>query len=64
MAIEHVRHRVLPGGHDIPEKDIRRRFERSWENFNTHYKPLADAWTVYDSSGEEMTILDQSEESL
>ena len=28
-----------------------RRFERAWFNFQTVYRPLADAWAVYESSG-------------
>ena len=33
FAIERVKLRVSQGGHNIPEQDIRRRFERSWINF-------------------------------
>lgn len=47
MAIERVRRRVELGGHDIPEPDIRRRFERSVENFYWIYRPLASRWHVH-----------------
>ena len=35
LAIERVKLRIAQGGHNIPEEDIRRRFERSWINFHT-----------------------------
>ena len=59
FAIERVKLRVARGGHNIPEHVIKRRFERSWENFNLLYKPLADAWIVFDTSGHIPVILDE-----
>jgi predicted ABC-type ATPase len=61
IAIERVKLRVAQGGHDVPEKDIRRRFDRSWTNFETTYKSLVDSWTVFDTSGEEPVVLEESE---
>jgi predicted ABC-type ATPase len=61
LAIERVILRVAQGGHNIPEEDIRRRFERSWINFHTLYKPLADRWIVFDTSGPQPKIIDKSE---
>ncbi len=61
LAIERIKLRVAQGGHNIPEKDIRRRFERSWANFNTLYKPLADSWIIFDTSGPQPKIINQSE---
>ena len=61
FAIERVKLRVAKGGHNVPEKDIRRRFERSWDNFNTLYKPLADSWVIFDTSGYIPVIIDESE---
>ena len=43
FAIERVKLRVAQGGHNVPEQDIRRRFERSWINFNNLYKQLVDS---------------------
>jgi predicted ABC-type ATPase len=60
IAIERVKMRVERGGHNVPEKDIRRRFERSWLNFNNTYKSLADLWIVFDSSGNTPVIIDGS----
>ncbi len=60
MAIDRVKLRVSEGGHDVPEEDIRRRFGRSWENFRVVYRELADAWVVFDTSGREPRIEEES----
>jgi len=60
IAIERVKLRVAQGGHNVLEQDIKRRFERSWINFNKTYKPLADSWIVFDTSGKEPIVLDES----
>lgn len=62
LSIARVRERVTEGGHHVPEKDIRRRFEKSWSNFCNLYRPLADEWIIFDNSGESPAILDQSNE--
>ena len=61
FAIERVKLRVSQGGHNIPEHDIRRRFERSWVNFQQIYKSLADSWIVFDTSASQPVIIDESE---
>ena len=61
FAIERVKLRVVQGGHNVPEQDIRRRFNRSLDNFEKIYKPLADTWIVYDTSGNVPVIIDESE---
>ena len=50
FAVARVRQRVTQGGHSIPEADIRRRFERSGENFDRAYRPLVDLWAEYDGA--------------
>lgn len=60
-AIERVRLRVSQGGHNVPVEDIRRRFDRSWRNFDNVYKPLADSWTVYDTSTDTPQMIEESE---
>ena len=50
MAVARVTERVAQGGHSVPEAAIRRRFEAGWHNFNSKYKLLVDAWSLYDSS--------------
>ena len=61
IAIERVKLRVAQGGHDVSEKDIKHRFDRSWINFEKIYKPLVDSWIVFDTSGKEPVVLDESE---
>ena len=51
VALRRVAARVRQGGHDVPREDVERRFVRGWENFQHAYRPLADAWAVYDNSG-------------
>ena len=38
--------RVKKGGHNVPEKDIERRFYRSFSNFRKIYLPVADTWQI------------------
>jgi len=47
LAVERVRNRVRLGGHDVPEADVRRRFYRSLENFESVYRRITHAWRVY-----------------
>lgn len=49
--IARVRARVKRGGHDIPDADIRRRFDNSRLNL-IHLMPKLDALRVYDNSAE------------
>lgn len=51
LAVARVRQRVASGGHGIPEKVIRRRFHAGERNFRDVYRPIVDAWAVYDNSG-------------
>jgi len=51
LALSRVQERVSRGGHDVPEPVVRRRFERSMQNFLGHYRGLADRWTLFDNSG-------------
>jgi len=50
MAIARVADRVGQGGHFVPEAVIRRRFEVGRHNFNSNYKLLVNAWSLYDNS--------------
>ena len=51
LAIARVAERVRMGGHDVPEKTIRRRYHAGLRNFFHLYHPLADTWYFYDNSG-------------
>ena len=57
FSLSRVRERVAEGGHDVPEADVRRRFERSIRNFLQHYRQLADMWTLFDNSYETPEII-------
>jgi len=57
-ALLRVAERVRQGGHDVPPDIVRRRFEAGWGNFNTLYKPLVDAWALYDNSGDAPVLKD------
>ena len=50
IAIGRVRRRVERGGHDVPERDIRRRFARSLIELRI-IAPLVDRLVVMDNSG-------------
>jgi predicted ABC-type ATPase len=52
VALRRIAARVKQGGHDVPRADVLRRFKRGWANFQSAYRPLADAWAVYDNSGQ------------
>jgi len=49
LHLERIRRRVAEGGHDIPERDVRRRFDASRENLIRLMPALAALW-VYDNS--------------
>jgi len=44
-----IRHRVMVGGHDVPDDDVLRRFERSRANLS-RYLPLIGTLRVFDAS--------------
>jgi len=60
LALRRIAARVRQGGHDVPRADVLRRFTRGWDNFQTAYRPLADVWAVYDNSGENPRLLEQT----
>ena len=59
IALRRIALRVQQGGHGIPKVDVIRRFQRSWENFERLYQPIADAWMVYDNSGDKPELIEQ-----
>ena len=50
LALARVADRVKKGGHDIAQKDVRRRFDRGLWNLFHHYYGLFDSWSVFDNS--------------
>lgn len=60
VALRRIAARVQQGGHDVPAKDVARRFGRGWANFVECYRPLADSWAVYENSGTFPVLSEQS----
>lgn len=61
MAVARVAARVAQGGHNVPEDVIRRRFNLGLQNLNHIFKPLVDAWVLYDNSGTNPKLLEWGE---
>ena len=59
LGLRRIAARVRQGGHNVPRRDVLRRFTRSWNNFEKSYRLLADEWTVYDNSGDVAKVLEQ-----
>ena len=59
IAFRRIAARVKQGGHNVPRKDVLRRFTRSWSNFQNSYRLLADEWTVYDNSSAVPQVIEQ-----
>ena len=60
LALRRIAARVKQGGHNVPRRDVLRRFTRSRNNFEQHYRLLADTWSVYDNSGRNPVLLERS----
>lgn len=59
IALNRIGARVRQGGHDVPKREVLRRFRRSWQNFQKLYRPLADLWWVYDNSGDRPQLINE-----
>ncbi|MCW7465042.1 zeta toxin family protein [Leptospira levettii] len=60
FAINRVKQRVKQGGHNIPEKVIRRRFNRGLENLDA-YKKIVTTWQVFDNSVTPPILIESSD---
>lgn len=61
MAIQRVKDRVERGGHDVPEADVRRRFDRGVRNLLTGYNELVDTWGLFDNSASVPQLIARAE---
>lgn len=52
INLARIRNRVLAGGHNVPEEDVRRRYRRSFENLQLAIK-RADHAILFDNSTED-----------
>jgi len=50
LAVARVATRVQQGGHNVPEETVRRRYEAGLRNFFRMYRPVVDAWMLFDNS--------------
>jgi len=50
LAVARVKDRVAKGGHNVPLADIKRRFNRSMNNFFIKYRLLTDKWMLFNNS--------------
>ena len=46
-SIRRVANRVIQGGHNVPEPDLRRLFQLGLQNLFNLYRPFCDTWNVY-----------------
>lgn len=52
LALLRIRDRVQSGGHNVPPRDVRRRFGRTLNNLFTLYRPLLDTLHFFDNSSD------------
>lgn len=57
LAVKRVETRVKEGGHNIPEKVIRRRYENGLKNFFGIFERAANDWMFIDNSGEPYELI-------
>ena len=57
ITLTRIRQRVVEGGHNIPEAVSRRRFFKTIENFFQIYRPVFDAWKLYENDLPEPRLL-------
>lgn len=57
MSVVRVANRVRQGGHNVPETDIRRRFQSGLRNLFQLYRSVVDAWWLYDASRLPPTVI-------
>ena len=57
LAIERVKTRVAEGGHDIPEKVIRRRYYAGIKYLFDLYMPVCDYWMITNNSNPNLELI-------
>jgi predicted ABC-type ATPase len=61
LALLRIRDRVESGGHNVPERDVRRRFDRTLANLFTLYRPLFDTLHCLDNSSDTPRLIFKDE---
>ncbi len=59
-----VKNRVLNGGHDVPEIDIKRRYARSRRLFWNTYKNMVDKWMLFFNGDDNYELIAEDDEIL
>lgn len=60
LCLHRIAERVAQGGHDVPEEDVRRRFERVFPVFWQQYRPHADRCLLVFNGGESFLAVAES----
>jgi predicted ABC-type ATPase len=61
LALLRIRDCVAGGGHNVPERDVRRRFGRTLGNLSTLYRPLLDTLHFFDNSSDTPRLIFKDE---
>jgi predicted ABC-type ATPase len=61
LALLRIRDRVESGGHNVPERDVRRRFGRTLSNLFTLYRPILDTLHCFDNSSDTPRLIFKDE---
>jgi predicted ABC-type ATPase len=56
ICLSRIARRVLEGGHDVPEAEVRRRFGRSIANLPTYLQRVG-LWRVFDNNGHQPVVV-------
>jgi len=62
LALLRIRERVQQGGHNVPDRDVRRRYGRTLDNLMNLYRPLLDTLRVFDNSTSEPRLIFEDED--
>jgi predicted ABC-type ATPase len=57
LALLRIRERVEKGGHNVPARDVQRRFRRTLDNLLHLYRPCLDSLRLFDNSTSEPTLV-------
>ena len=57
LSLARIIQRVSKGGHNVPEKDVKRRYQRTIDNFQYLYKDKAESWMFFDNSTEKPHLI-------
>ena len=63
-SIQRVANRVVQGGHNVPEADLRRRFRLGLQNLFTLYRSFCDTWNVYLNADDAMLVAHGTADTL